>query len=533
MTDAEPEAQTPPPRKRASLIQVILAIALGLLVIVTIALGVVRFGVHLPQARQLIEARAEGLKIGRIGRLHLEGVEGDIWRDATVRRLTIADAKGVWLEARDLRLVWRYPELFQRRFHAERITAREVRILRRPVMGPAGKPGGGMSVSVQIDALQARLELLPAFSYRRGVYDVKAGLDIERSGRRAGQVAAASQLHPGDRLDVTFDLGKGRAVLIKADAVEAEGGALAGALGLPAEQAFRLQVDARGETSQGRFTADAVSGAGKPLWARGGWAPGGGQAAGRLDLTASRLTADIARRLGPEVIFAGAGRKTSGPEGFALDLRARAPNLGLTARGFGDLGKRRTAPQGLLVEAASADLSKLGAAPMKGPARVTGRLAGDATAWRFKGQATANSFVTDGYSLAKISGPLDLARKDGAFELATTLQGAGGAGRGYAAAILGGAPRATLTAARLKDGRLLVRDLDVVGRGLKVEARGERTLLGGLDFHGQAQLSNLSAARPGASGAVQARWSAVQGGAERPWVFKVDANGERFAAGLP
>ena len=51
-----------------------------------------RYGAVTPQGRMFVEARANGLKLGRIGRLHIEGVGGDIWSDFTVRRLTIADA---------------------------------------------------------------------------------------------------------------------------------------------------------------------------------------------------------------------------------------------------------------------------------------------------------------------------------------------------------------------------------------------------------------------------------------------------------
>jgi translocation and assembly module TamB len=522
----------PEPKRRDRLPKAIFGVCLAIIVAMAAVLAVVRFGVLLPQSRTLIESRVDGLKLGRIGRLQVEGLQGDLWSDLTARRIAIVDGKGVWIEARDVHVVWSYRNLLRRRFDAELIAAREIRILRRPVLGPSsGKPGGPMPVSIRIGRLQTRVETLPAFSGRRGVYDLKAALTMERAGRRAGEVTAASLLHAGDRLDLWFDLGKGRPVRILADATEAQGGALAGALGLPADQAFKLHVDARGETSKGTFVAEAVSGARRPLWARGGWAPGGGQAAGRVDLTASRLTSDVARRLGPHLVFAGAGRK-AGPEFFALDLRLKADNLGVTARGLGDLGKRRTGPKGLRIEARATDLSKIAGGPAKGPASILGSLTGDQKAWRFLGEASASRIALGGYGLERVSGPVDLSSRDKAYELVANLRGAGGAGKGYAAAILGGAPVARLKAARLADGRLLVRDLDVIGRGLRLEASGGRSLLGGLDFRGQAQLSNLAAARAGASGVLAAKWSAAQGGAGRPWTFKVDAAGERFAAGF-
>ena len=45
-----------------------------------------RYGALSPQGRSIIEARANGLKVGRFGRLYVEGLSGDIWRDFGVRR---------------------------------------------------------------------------------------------------------------------------------------------------------------------------------------------------------------------------------------------------------------------------------------------------------------------------------------------------------------------------------------------------------------------------------------------------------------
>ena len=74
-------------------------VALSVLALIVLALVGARYGVLLPQTRLLIEARADGLKIGRFGRLKIEGLSGDIWRDVSVRKLTIRDEGGVWLEA--------------------------------------------------------------------------------------------------------------------------------------------------------------------------------------------------------------------------------------------------------------------------------------------------------------------------------------------------------------------------------------------------------------------------------------------------
>jgi translocation and assembly module TamB len=496
-------------------------------------LAVVRYGVLSPQVRQAIEAHANGLKISRFGRLQVQGLDGDIWSDFTVKRLAVADEKGVWVEAKNLHLKWRWTELLRRDFHAEELSAEAVTIARRPVLGPKGKPGGGLPVSLRFDDARARVEMLPAFSHRRGVYDLAASFDVERHGGQAGRITAESLLHPGDHLVLQFQLGAKRPLLILADAEEAQGGALAGALGLPADRPFVLRAEASGQMSQGRFEAVATSGGTTPLWARGGWTPSGGRAGGRLDLTASRLTAGYARRLGPQATFGFGGRKVK-PAVFALEARVAAANLGVVARGFGDLGQRRAAPGGVALALSTPDLTRIiGGGPRLGPAQVKGVLKGSGAVWGFTGDGTVERASLGGYALARVAGPLELSLRKQALSVKARLTGGGGAGGGLVAALLGGAPKAVLEGTRLADGRLLLRNLDVVGAGLKVQASGDRGLLGGLTFKGRAEVSNLAAARAGASGLVTADWSAGQAGARKPWMFTVNAKGARFASGFP
>jgi len=514
--------------KRSAIPKAITAVALAILLLFVGAVATMRYGVLLPQVRLLIEARTDGLKIGRLGRLKIEGLTGDIWRDVRVRRLTIRDEKGVWLEANNLHLTWRYLELLRRRFDADLIEAQSVRVIRRPTLSPKGKDRG-LPVSFQIDQARGRLILEPAFSYTRGVYDLTFALDIERSGGRSGKLKAASVLHPGDHLDLDFAVGGEGPLRIIADAEEAKGGALAGAIGLPADQPFKLDIRADGAISQGRFTATATSGAIAPLVASGAWTPQGGEAGGRLLLTTSTLTAPLAERFGRDVVFGVAGRK-AGEGVFALDGKLRSEGLTLHAWGPGDLGKRRLARVQLDAQAPS--LSRLTGGPKSGPARVTGVVTGDDKAWRFAGAGAVNDIGLGGYGLTRVSGPLEFARAKGGYVAKARLAGAGGRGSGFAAALLGGAPTAALEGERLANGQLLLKRLDVAGRGLRVQASGGRSLLGGLNFKGKAAVSNLAAARIGASGGANLDWQASQARATAPWTFTLDARGDRFAVGL-
>ena len=527
----EGDIEVPEVLKRSALPKAITAVAVTILLLLVGALAVTRYGVLLPQVRLLIEARTDGLKLGRIGRLKIEGLSGDIWRDARARRLTIRDEKGVWLEANNVHVSWRYLELLRRRFDADLIEADSIRLIRRPTLAPKGKDRG-LPVSFHIDRAKTRLILDPAFSNTRGVYGLGFRLDVERKGGRSGKLAALSVLHPGDRLDLDFAVGQGGPMRIVADAVEAKGGALAGAAGLSPEQPFKLTVRADGTVSQGRFSAVATSGTLTPLYARGAWTPQGGQAGGRLLLVASSLTAPHAERFGRDVVFGIAGRKAR--EGaYALNARLRSDAMMLNAWGEGDLGKRTLGPRGVQLDAQTASLSKLiGRGPKLGATRVAGIVTGDATAWKFAGAANVADAALGGYGLARISGPVEFGRTRAGFAVKARATGAGGRGEGFAAALLGGAPVATLEGERLSNGQLLLRRLDVVGRGLKVQASGGRSLLGAVNFKGRADISNLQAARLGANGAASLQLQASQARSAAPWTFTLDARGDRFAVGL-
>jgi translocation and assembly module TamB len=530
--DADITAQSPPdpaPVKRRRRPWGLAAAAVLLLTLALVVAGV-RYGALLPQVRLLIEARTDGLKIGRLGRLRIEGLDGDVWRDLRIRKLTIRDEDGVWLEANDVQVTWRYTELLRRRLDADLVAARSVRVLRRPALGPKGKDRG-LPVSFRIDAIRSRLILEPAFSFERGVYDVRGDLDIARIGARRGSLEADSVLRPGDRLAATFSMG-GRAPLrIVADAKEVGGGAIAGALGLPVDRAFALSVRADGQISNGRFSASAISGDTTPLSAQGAWTPAGGDASGRLDLSASALTRPLADRIGSTLVLTANGRK-AGEGAFALDVRAEAEALAARISGLGDVGARRTGPAGLRLTVRAADLSRVLGGTDAGAATLSGVLRGADRNWNFSGDLGANALGAGNYRVDRVSGPLRLSVRQGVLAAETRLTGVGGRGQGFVAALLGGAPTLSLQVERLANGQLVLRDLNAVGRGLRVEASGRRGLIGGTRLSGRATISNLAAARPGASGGGSATWQAAQASPGAPWTVSLDGEGEGLALGL-
>ena len=488
----------------------------------------VRFGALTNQGRAFLEAQTRGLSLGRIGKLKIEGLTGDIWHDFAVRRLTISDKDGVWLDAHDLAMAWHPGELIARRFHATAIKATDVRLLRRPVLEPP-TPNTGMPVSVAIDGLQTRLETLPAFSAEHGMFDVGAGFVIERLGGAVGKVQAASLLHAGDGLSVDFQFSKGKAVRLNADAKEAQGGAIAGSLGLPAKQAFLLNAKVGGTLDAGTLNVVAKSGDTTPLAATGEWTKGGGRADGRVQLSASSLMGWAVTMFGPSAeIHLAAARTPAGL--YDGVLKIQADNLGLSTSGAVNLANK-TAPQGLALQLDVKDMTKIVSVPAIGAAAFKGRVSGGLASVYVKGAISAQNITFDGYTLSQAMGPLDVQLVKKVLTIKADLTGAGGAGQGLFAAWMGPAPQASITLQRPGNGLYLIQHLQATGAGLTIDAKGSRTLLGGYAFDGTAQVSNLAAAYAGASGAVTAKLEVKYGGGAGPWTFTADANGTNFATG--
>ena len=179
--------------------------------------------------RQVVERRLDGLDLGAPGRLGVRGLQGDIWRDFTVARLSIRDRSGVWIEGRDVRVVWIPSAILERRIEISSVTSAEVTALRDPQLKNEPVPTSTrLPVAVRIDRAAIRLTLEPAMAVRRGLYDVAGTVAIDRSGAARGAVTAVSKLHTGDYLKGQFDVGHKDRLVLDIRAREARGGALAG-----------------------------------------------------------------------------------------------------------------------------------------------------------------------------------------------------------------------------------------------------------------------------------------------------------------
>ncbi|HEX8570397.1 MAG TPA: translocation/assembly module TamB domain-containing protein [Caulobacteraceae bacterium] len=518
-------------RRRRRLIWIPFWGGAGLVALVVLLAVGIRVAVLTDTGRTTLVGWLDGMDLGRFGTLQLSGLSGDVFGDFKVKRLAVVDEKGVWLEGRDVTMRWRSYSLLRRRLWAESITAESVHVLRRPVLEEReDKPKRDLPVSIRVDKARFRLITEPAFSVRRGDWSVAAQARVARAGPVWAQLDATSMLRPGDGITTAFRTGNGE-FLARADAIEKAGGALAGALGLPAGQPFVLRLRAAGQPDLADLNLITRSGVIAPISAQGRWAKtGGGRLRAAVDLGASSFTRAYVPRVGQRVGVAADILPVEGPT-FRMTAAVFAENLRATAAGRVDVAERAS-PSGLQVRAATNSLTRLVGAPVAGFAELDGELRGGLADWRFEGTTGAQQVAAPNYTLASVSGPVTVARRRGELTLGAELQGRGGAGRGLVAGWLGAAPRAEFEAARLRDGRVLVRSLNAVGAGMRVQGSGGRGLLGDLTFRGEGTLSNLASLRPGASGAVTGTFAASQGGGRRPWAFDLDVRGERLATGM-
>ncbi len=480
--------------------------------------------------RELVTSFVAGKKISRYGRINVEGLSGDLFDDFRLARVTITDAKGVWLDARDVRVDWSYWPLVTRRFHATKISARSIRLLRRPELDPPdGKPPRPMPLSVDIDALKADVELMEGFAKEYGRWRLTGEALVPRSGDKTGAIAAYSLNRPGDFLRIAATLGaKPEDLRLNLRAGEAQGGPLAGSLGYSPDQPFSAVAIVNGDIVNATVrTGDFV-----PLTIRGRYGDDGARISGYFDFSGSDLLEPFVQRIGRTARFGFAAVPDAEDDGFqGVAWRLISDNLQSSARGMIRLSDR-SAPKGVALTVSTGSLTRLVGSPVGGAATYTGLFTGDAARWELDGNARLSDANIASYAARTVSGPLDIAAVDGRFTLDGDIQVAGGRSAGIVGALLGAAPRVSFQAAMLADGALLLQRVDAQGQALTLSGSGGRGLTGGLNFRGRADITDVGRIQPGARGRFGGPIQASSARSGAPWRLTFDGRAAGLATGM-
>ncbi len=479
--------------------------------------------------RELVTSFVAGKKLGRYGRINVEGVRGDLFDDFTIERVTVTDAEGVWLEARDVHVDWNWWPLVLRRFHATEIEAGLVRLIRRPLVEAQVEPPGPQPLTIDIDRFAADVELLEGFSKEYGRWSVAGDIELPRTGLKRVNVSADSNSRPGDFLRlaavISDDIADTR---LNLRAREAQGGPIAGTLGYSPDDPFVANAIINGET------IDAVVRTGDftPLTIEGSYGPEQTNIAGYVDFSGSDLLDPFVRRIGRTAKFALAVAPDRNDDGLqGVGWRLVADNLNSRASGLIRTSDR-SAPQGVRVNVSTPSLSRLAGRPLGERAVWSALFRGDADRWTLNGSIDVLDAQLTSYEAGRIRGPVNIQARAGRYDVDGDLQAAGGSTAGMIGGLLGPTPRVQFEAARLANGSILLERLDATGRALKVTGTGGRNLLGGLGFRGRAEVTDASRLRPGAEGAFGGTISASMPRTGAPWQVTFDGRGRNFALGL-
>jgi translocation and assembly module TamB len=304
--------------------------------------------------RGIIQAFLED-NLSSAGRaVRIEGFAGALSSRATIERLTIADARGVWITLSDVVLDWNRSALLSGRLEVNELAAAAIVIDRPPEPEPAAlplpeAPGFALPelpVSVRIGRLSApRIVLGPAVLGQPVNGALQGSLAL--AGGEGQAALRLDRLDPGQRGQIALDAGfanASRQLVLSLTAAEDAGGLAVSLLGVPGAPAAELAVSGAGPLSAFaatlRLATDGVPRIeGRVTLADDG--AGGTRFQGALggDLAAVLLP-EHAAFFGPSVALEVGGQRSA--DG-TLDLSA----LSLTARSLALAGRLRLAPDGL------------------------------------------------------------------------------------------------------------------------------------------------------------------------------------------
>ena len=274
-----------------------------------------------PAAPGIIDSAADGQRVWRLGHIELEGVTGSWLGDLHAELITIADADGVWLEARDVALDWRPQDLMFGGVRIDAASANTIAILRRPMLLES-RPPSGASFDVRIGALHVdEITMQREHELARFTADLELALVDKQLRGLDAQVRRLDS--DADRFIALYRPDDDYALNL--DIEGAPGGVIAASLGVP-DQHVRGAAEGAGDarTGSARYNAtigDAQLLSGDARWDPDRWAI---DAQARLDLLP--WLGGLARRIGDNAALNASGARVGRFEAraqtpfFAVDL---------------------------------------------------------------------------------------------------------------------------------------------------------------------------------------------------------------------
>jgi translocation and assembly module TamB len=511
-----------------------LRIALGVVVAIfaLIAAGVVlRYWITSDGGRAFVVSQIDGRRIGPLGTIRVEGLQGDPLQAATFADIALVDDDGIWLRARNARLEWTPEALFTGNLEIQAIQIGFVDMLRMPRTTYESErrppPDIGLKLDeVMIDEFRIADNVLgpTAASYR-----IAGGAARGRDGAGFGRLSVAPLSGPADKIDASAEWTVEGALSGKATIAGPPGGVVAALIQAPADTPVALTASVDGTITN--FTGIA----------RLNFAD---QSVALIDIKRTgddaHLSASLAADRWP--LLEPLADRTGG--GVSLDASANIANLEQAP-----VTARITAPAGQIDLAARADLEgmrlledfdfstrgldlALVAPPVKGKVDATGkaRLVG-LTDFVWEGQATATNVEYPSGAIARISSPITI-RKDRStisWELPrASIEG------GRVMPLKSLAP-SSYTVATRGEVNLMARTVEVtqaqvIGAPGQVTGRGVYTIsTGAFEYSGAASFNRLADLVP-LTGAARGQWSVRRASHNAPIRITADATGRNVSS---
>ncbi len=450
-------------------------IALAVFAVLVVALRIL---VATPPGRAFVAARIEAVEPSGQS-ITLSGLRGDLLGRARLERLTLADAQGVWLEARDVTLDWRPMALLQSTLSVRSLRAREVMLLREPVL-EAGEAKPSDDGTMPLRRLRLADFAIERVMISDAVLPEAAALEVSaraEAGLRQGDVSVRAERLDGggDRLVAQAAWAPGAPLQVSLDLAAPPGGPIAAVLGTGKAGKLVATIETRSEAGLWQVTGDARL-AGRDvadLTARYGRS-GALSASARIVLDAFGPLQPVAARLGEE---ASVSLTASAPEDRrrALTLSLQASRL--AGEGAGELVMDETGLEA--VEGA-----RLGLTPRAGgPVLVEGlswsalRMEGEARrgdeGWSGTGAMTLErpAFEARRAQVLRLQGTLAAREEGPAVDATLQLVGADWPGAAEAA-LLGAAPSLRLGARSRRGGVIAIDTARLSGAALGFDLAG-------------------------------------------------------------
>jgi len=197
-------------------------------------------------------------------RIEVTGLEGAFSARATIEKLTVSDAQGVWLTISGAVLDWNRTDLLRGKFSVNALTADEIIVARKPLPGDAVDLPSPEATPFALPELPVALELgeigVERFELGEEVMGIAAALRMSGTltlaeGALDTALAVTRLDRPGDAVDLVAQYANDtRRIVLDLKVIEDAGGLISTALNMPDRPP--LLFTAKGDGPVDDFTAD-------------------------------------------------------------------------------------------------------------------------------------------------------------------------------------------------------------------------------------------------------------------------------------